>query len=226
MIKNYVAVFDFETGSLDTDEKCTPIEIACVILDPQKLEIVPDSEFNSLIHPGDFNMLQEAAMKKNRISLDALKEAPSRKVVFNNFAHYLDKYLVGTGPWAKPIAGGYNIHSFDIPIIQSVARQLNMVDKDGNQTFFRRTPKVDLYDLFFPWFHNDNTIANMQLDTLRERFNIPKDGSHRALKDVTDTADLICRLLRLTRKLSASVPVFRTNADVEELERRGKLANA
>jgi DNA polymerase III epsilon subunit-like protein len=40
-----ICVFDLETDGTNPD-KCSPVQIAAIMVDPRKLEIVPDSEFN------------------------------------------------------------------------------------------------------------------------------------------------------------------------------------
>lgn len=43
-----ICVFDLETDGTNPDV-CSPVQIAAVIVDPSKLEIVKDSEFNITI---------------------------------------------------------------------------------------------------------------------------------------------------------------------------------
>ncbi len=45
-----ICVFDYETD-LPTPETCNHVELACVIIDPFTLDIIPGSEFNSNIRP-------------------------------------------------------------------------------------------------------------------------------------------------------------------------------
>ena len=45
-----ICVFDLETDGSNPDS-CSPVQIAAVIIDPRKLEIIPDSEFNINLMP-------------------------------------------------------------------------------------------------------------------------------------------------------------------------------
>ena len=45
-----ICVFDFETDGVDTSI-CSPVQIAALIIDPIKLEIIPDSRFNIVLQP-------------------------------------------------------------------------------------------------------------------------------------------------------------------------------
>ena len=47
---NKICVFDFETDGSDP-RACSPVQIAAVIIDPIKLEIIPNSEFNINFKP-------------------------------------------------------------------------------------------------------------------------------------------------------------------------------
>jgi len=40
-----ICVFDFETDG-SNPECCSPVQIAALMIDPKKLEVIPDSEFN------------------------------------------------------------------------------------------------------------------------------------------------------------------------------------
>ena len=50
MNNNKICVFDFETDGSDPTE-CSPVQLSSVIVDPVKLEIVKDSEFNIYLKP-------------------------------------------------------------------------------------------------------------------------------------------------------------------------------
>ncbi len=45
---NKICVFDFETDGANPNV-CSPVQIAALIIDPIKLEVVPNSEFNLML---------------------------------------------------------------------------------------------------------------------------------------------------------------------------------
>ena len=45
-----ICVFDLETDGVNPD-MCSPVQIAALMVDPVKLEIIPDSEFNINLKP-------------------------------------------------------------------------------------------------------------------------------------------------------------------------------
>jgi hypothetical protein len=59
-----ICVFDLETDGANPDI-CSPVQIAAIIVDPIRLEIIPDSEFNISLKPeamesNPFNLLKVA----------------------------------------------------------------------------------------------------------------------------------------------------------------------
>ena len=51
---NKICVFDFETDGTNVDT-LNPVQLAAVIVDPRKLELVKGGEFNSFIKPETFD---------------------------------------------------------------------------------------------------------------------------------------------------------------------------
>ena len=50
LLNNKICVFDFETDGKDP-KVCSPVQLAAVMVDSVKLEIIPNSEFNIQIKP-------------------------------------------------------------------------------------------------------------------------------------------------------------------------------
>ena len=50
MISNNICVFDFETDGANPSV-CSPVQLSAVIVDTNRLEIIPDSEFNTYLKP-------------------------------------------------------------------------------------------------------------------------------------------------------------------------------
>ena len=57
----------------------------------------------------------------------------------------------------------------------------------------------------FPRFENSNEVTSYSMDNMRDYFGMSKENAHDALKDVEDTAMLLCRFMRLYRRTSSSV---------------------
>lgn len=220
MNKNKICVFDFETD--DKDPKiCSPVQLACIIVDPISLEVVPDSEFNINFKPEvlendekyeyttdilDFHSKVRGCSKED--VLNDWKKYPSQQQAWKNFTNYLEKYHSRSSKksqFSAPIAAGYNINKYDLKIIERLSIKYKNTNKEGNTDLFYPRDVVDLMNLIFYWFEGNDELKSYTLDNLRDYFGISKDGAHDALKDVKDTAEIMIRFLKLHRNLSQKI---------------------
>jgi DNA polymerase III epsilon subunit-like protein len=217
---NKICVFDFETDGSDP-RVCSPVQIASVIIDPIKLEIVPKSEFNIFFKPdvlaNDENyeyttdILDFHAKVKGCSKEDILKEwkaYPSQEQSWKMFTNYLEMYHSRSSKksqFSAPIAAGYNINRFDLPIVDRLSNKYGNTNKELKTDIFYPRDVVDIMNLIFYWFENNGDLKSYSLDSLRDYFGISKAGAHDALKDVKDCADILIRFLRLHRNLSNKI---------------------
>lgn len=216
-----LCVFDLETDGSDPDV-CSPVQIAAVIVDPIKLEIIPDSEFNITLKPEklldnesyayedsdvlDFHSKVRGCSKD--IILNSWKEYPNQKNSWERFVSYLDLYhsrSTKKSCFSAPIACGYNINRFDLKIINRLSKKYNNINKEGATSLFYPRDMVDVMNVVFYWFEGNDELKNFTLDNLRDYFGISKEGAHDALKDVKDTAEIMIRFLKLHRNLSKKI---------------------
>lgn len=217
---NKICVFDFETDGSDP-RVCSPVQIAAVIVDPIKLEIVPSSEFNINFKPEvledndnyeyqtdilDFHAKVKGCSTEQVLS--EWKTYPKQQHAWEMFVNYLDKYHTRASKksqFSAPIAAGYNIYRFDLPIIERLSTKYNNLNKEKKTDLFYPRDVVDCINLVFYWFEHNNDLKNYSLDTIRDYFGISKDGAHDAIKDVRDTAEIIIRFMKLHRNLSSKI---------------------
>lgn len=222
MLQKKICVFDFETDGSDP-EKCSPVQLAAVIVDPLKLQIIDGSEFNIYCKPEvmesdpnyeyttdiiDFHSRVKGCSKEEVYK--QWKEYPSQKLAWDSFVSYLDKYHCGgrkkKNIFTAPIAAGYNIHRFDLKIINRLSQKYKTVDnKENISSLFYPRDVLDIMNLFFYWFENSTDLKSYSLDTVRDYLGISKDGAHDALKDVRDCANILIRFLRLHRRLATKI---------------------
>jgi len=215
-------VFDLETDGSNPDV-CSPVQIAAIMVDPIKLEIIPDSEFNINLKPdalesnpeydySDSDVLDFHAKvqgnDKNKI-LANWKNFQKQEIGWNMFVSYLDMYHIRSNSkkscFSAPIAAGYNINRFDLRIIDRLSKKYNNINKEGRTSLFYPRDVVDIMNVIFYWFENNNELKNYTLDNLRDYLGIDKTGAHDALKDVKDTANILMRFLKLHRNLGNKV---------------------
>jgi DNA polymerase III epsilon subunit-like protein len=210
-----------ETDGVDPDS-CSPVQIAAVIVDPLRLEIIPDSEFNVSIKPekleadsnyaySDSDILEFHAKVRGSSKEDVLKMWHSytpQQQSWKLFLSYLEKYHIRSDKkscFTAPIAAGYNINRFDLRIIERLSKKYNNLNKEGRSSLFYPRDVVDVMNVIFYWFEANNELKSYSLDNLRDYLGISKEGAHDALKDVRDTADILIRFLRLHRNLGKKV---------------------
>ena len=218
MNKRWIIVFDWETDGKDP-LTCNPVELAAIPIDPRTLEIKVDKAFNTVIKPPGFTKeeyftddrqktIEWHAKQRDVNSEDIIamwKKGKSQKIAWKNFCEYCKKFNIekSYGNWyTEPVAAGYNIVGFDLPICQ------RMADKHKTGMPFSKTSKMDVMDLLFYWFENLDEPKNMRLDTMREFFSIQTAQAHEAYSDTLDTAKLLVQFLQFHRR-QAKVSKFK-----------------
>lgn len=197
---------------------CSPVQLAAIMVDPIKLEIIKDSEFNINLKPEklDLNVdnpytdsdILDWHSKVRGSTPDAIledwKTYPAQEKSWKMFINYLDKYHSRSSKkniFSAPVAAGYNIFRFDLKITERLSKKYHNVTNEGTSSLFYPRDTIDVMNLVFYWFEGSKEIKNLTMDTLREYLGISKENSHDALKDVKDTAEILIRFLKLHRKL-------------------------
>jgi len=213
---NNICVFDLET--LGTDIKVDEVtQIACVMIDPRTLKVIPNSQFSSLIRPidtmsGTPSQIEQkwfkarSAMNITGQKRDELEKAPLPEHVWKAFAAHVKRYNSGgTGPTARPIPSGHNIINFDLPLVERYCKKYKMVGEDGRPKIFNPRTTLDTLHICFMWFENMVEPERLSMDILRDYFGISKQGSHEAQNDVSVAAELIIRFLKVYRRYAPKV---------------------
>lgn len=220
MLTKKICVFDFETDGADPTV-CSPVQLAAVMVDPMKLEIVKGSEFNINMKPevleanpdhkygGDI-LEFHAKVRGCKASdiLSAWQDYPKQEQAWKQFISYLEKYHCRhskKSQFSAPIASGYNINRFDLVIIDRLSQKYKNLNKEKRSNIFYQRDVLDIMNLIFYWFESSNEVKSFALDNMREYFGISKEGAHDAMKDVNDCAEILIRFLRLHRNLGEKV---------------------
>jgi DNA polymerase III epsilon subunit-like protein len=217
---NKICVFDFETDG-SNPFVCSPVQIAAVMIDPINLSVIKDSELNLHFKPEvlendpdyeykgdilDFHAKVKGTDKESVLA--EWKTYPSQKTSWNLFTDYMDKYHSRSSKksqFSAPIAAGYNIHRFDLPIIERLSTKYGNLNKEKRSNVFYMRDVLDIMHIVFLWFENNTDLKSYSLDSLRDYFGISKEGAHDALKDVRDCAEILIRFLKLHRRMSTKI---------------------
>ena len=221
MLTKKICVFDMETDGSDPNF-CSPVQISAVMVDPVKLEVVSGSEFNIFCKPEVMEETADYKYETDILSFHAKvrgcseddiykqwQEYPSQEVAWKSFVSYLEKYHCFGGKkksmFSAPIAAGYNIHRFDLKIVNRLClKYKNYEPKEKNSNIFHPRDVLDIMNLVFYWFES-TSLKSYSLDSIREYMGLSKEGAHDALKDVQDCAKILIRFLKLHRNLSQKV---------------------
>ena len=217
---NKICVFDFETDGTDPTS-CSPVQIAAIMIDPISLEIINNSEFNIYFKPEVFEQNAEYEYETDILDFHAKVKAttkedvrkqwlayPSQQQSWKLFIDYLDKYHTRASKksqFSAPIAAGYNINRFDLKIIERLSKKYDNLNKEGNSNIFFQRDVIDIMNIVFYWFEQNNELKSYSMDNLRDYLGISKDGAHDALKDVKDCADILIRFMKLHRNIAQKV---------------------
>lgn len=213
MIRNNIVFRDWETGSKNR-YNTQPIQLAAVIIDIKRLEVVPDSLFESTLRPlftdeecekAGVAPLEDEALKKNGFTREELQTAPYPKLVWQNYCDYLKNYnLKGKdgSKWDAPAVGGYNNCNFDDFIDIRMCEQYGpKLDEWGGWSLYHPFFRFDAQQLVQNFFHAKkiNTFNSISMDAMREYFGYSMENAHKADVDVKQGADLLIRFLKLTK---------------------------
>jgi DNA polymerase III epsilon subunit-like protein len=229
MNNNKICVFDFETDGSDPT-CCSPVQLAAVMVDSVKLEVIKGSEFNINLKPEklasvtkatvddnpylDSDILEWHAKVKGVDKSDILNswlDYPDQKHSWNQFINYLDGYHLVSAKGKKtkftaPIASGYNINRFDMKIIDRLCKKYDSYDnKENSNTIFHPRDQIDIMNIVYLWFKYIPSIKSISLDSIRSYMGIDATNAHDALKDVNDCAQILIRFLKLHQNFAQKI---------------------
>jgi DNA polymerase III epsilon subunit-like protein len=225
-----ICLYDFESGSINP-RTTQPLELAAVMIDARKLEIIKDSLFCSKIKPlsdedavkKGLDPIQKSALAVNNLSLAELDKAPDEKTVWNNFIQYQYRFNIKKDTWNAAISCGFNITNFDKYIVDRLCKTYGpWDDKKQQQKIFNPVQSIDLKDITFLMNENNPEVDRNNFDTIRSWLNLDMDsiahhltddsmrGAHSAAVDVLQGAEVLCKMMKLIRHWSKKTD-FRGN---------------
>lgn len=223
MSKTVAIAIDTETGSkyAHTTQLCS---IGAVAIDMQKLEIIPNTEFYSLVKPEDESKLEPEALAVNKLKVEDLRLAPSEKTVWSNFIDYVKRYKSSNNHWGNPKFIGYNHINFDLIIFDRLCSKYGNTDKEGIQNLYHRRDKIDMINDIYRWLGFTDKLQSISFDTVREYMGMKTDPkvieimrnkfnytdseklAHNAFSDAYDAGKLYIRFFKLYKELSTRIP--------------------
>ena len=158
--------------------------------------------------------LEDEALAITRKTREDLAKAPQPKAVWQKFTNFVDKYNFKKTNFYAPLAAGYNIIGFDLPIVDRMCEQYGPKHKKtGRQGLFSPIYKLDLMHTVWMWMENNADIKSLSMDSMRDLLGVPKENAHDALQDVKDTANLMIAFMKLYRRMSPKIKFEKAFAD-------------
>jgi len=203
----------FETG------EASVIQYACIAIDVNKIEYVPNSEFFTWVLPEDIEdddyiekhqrTLDWHANLRNISVEDFVKQIKdngiSQKTALKQFSEHVCKY--GNGPKTQPGAGGQNIRGFDTPILEILCDKYKV-----KYPFSKKwQDHWDLMDVTSKWFcYAEQAPRGVGMDELRRWFRVEdKQGqAHSALTDIHHEGYFIKRFMNFHKYIIQNTPTL------------------
>ena len=207
---NYNCIICFDLESTGKSSKTAQIvQIGAICVDSRRLEIMQGTEFNILIKPlygGEakaegLEELSDGAIGIHGKTHAILEESGvSLETGLSNFLSYVNDKNYSKTKWKAPIAAGYNIIGYDLPILNRDLARTKLENP------FHPVYQIDVLQQMFLLFENNKNVTSLSADNLIRRYMGWKDegSSHDALGDVIMTAELMCKTMRLLRKVAST----------------------
>lgn len=217
MIVQDIMFLDFETTGVNP-LTCQPVQLAAVVIDGKKLEIIEGSEFQTLIRPEfdevtcaskRLDPLTDGSIRVHGKTADILANAPTVKVAWNMFVEYVKAWNPKGGKWDAPIMAGYNVMNYDAKIINRLATiepyKFGPVDNKGECTLFNPRLQWDLIHDVQRWTHFNPEITSVSFDNIRKYTGMSSDNAHDAMQDVRQGALFLCKFLNMYKKMTPNL---------------------
>lgn len=186
-----------------------------MVIHARKLEIQPGGVFESTMRcivddekavAAGFDPVEDGALEVTRKTKAEIAKGPLPKTVWKKFTQFVNKFNYKGTNWTAPIAAGYNINGYDMPIVNRYCEMYGPFDeKKKEQKLFNPIFTMDVMQHIYCWFENNADVKGYSMDYLREYFGMSKDNAHDALQDVKDTANILIKFLLMQRNLSKKI---------------------
>lgn len=206
---NHYCIFDYETGGLDT-QTCQLTQICAIMINPRTLRIEPNGIFNSEIQPifeeekaiaAGWSPVDDKALEITKKTKAKLMEAPPFKTVWDKYLQFHKKFNPTRSTYKAPIAVGYNIINFDIPITDRICIKYGPTYKD-RPSLLNIMQRYDVYNMFGSYTENDPSVTSMKLIDCAKwmGIDVSEDLLHDAFMDVKICANIFVKLMHLKRE--------------------------
>ena len=211
MILRKTMVVDFESVGADPNT-CEPVQLSAIVIDPYKLEVIKDSEFDITIRPDDIDKEDYMELNQDSINwhaktrnkspqqiIDMWKTGVDTKTAITSFIQYINKWNPKKNSSYTACQWGGANFSFDQTIFKRYCDKYGISYKN---LFWWRDSICCLHWSWSLLQWKDDCPRDFKMDTLREYYKMPIGDSHNSLQDVYDEAKIIIRYMAFFKKIS------------------------
>lgn len=161
--------------------------------------------------PYDMDNIEDQALQVGRTTREHLLTLPDTEVVWPTFVNWVNKQNKKNSVYTAPIPVGFNIIGYDMPIIRAYCKKYKTAwdEERQDQKLFSQVYKFDVLDHLWYWFENNSDVKKLKLEEILIYMGADEKtilGSHDALNDVKNTAEIAIRLLKMQRFMTELKP--------------------
>lgn len=204
MNRNTLLVFDLETTAADPN-KAQITQIAACAINSKTLEI--KDSFASYCKPENMDDIEDGALAATRMTREQIATFPETKLVWPQFVDFVNKYNYRNTVYTAPIPCGYNILGYDMVIINRYCEKFGTEwdEKRQSQKLFSQVYSFDVLHHLWFWFESVPDLEKLKLTEVFKYMGA-EDAvieAHDAVVDVRNTAELVIRLFKMQRYMTA-----------------------
>lgn len=203
-----IICLDLETSGKDP-KTAQIVQIAALVLHGRKHTIKEGAEFNCLVKPlygeecskAGLQELDDGAIKIHGKTHEILANAITLESALKNFTEFCLEHNFRKTDWTAPIAAGYNINGYDLPILK------RDYERTGLKYPLHPVFTIDAMQISWLFFENNSEVKSLSQDNLVRGYMGYKDpegmAAHDAMGDVKASTEVTRRYLKLIRGVAA-----------------------
>lgn len=174
------------------------------------LNIIRGSEFQIFMKPENMDAMEDDALRVTNMTREQIATFPETAVVFPTFINWINKYNKGGAGnvYTAPIPMGMNIDGYDMKILDRYCKKYKIAwdEERQQQKALSQVYSYDLLKHLWFWFESVQDLDKLKLTHVLEYMGAAKERietAHDAMVDVKNTADIIIRIFKMQRHMTA-----------------------
>lgn len=203
---NNIIVFDLETTS-KFEHEAQILQIGAVAICGRTLNVL--DRFQNYVRIDNLDLITAEITKVNGITREICEAATHENVVLPQFFEWTGRYnsRKNGDEWGLPIAAGYNIDNYDLPIISRYAQHYKYWnEKAGRQKVFAPVFTLDVIKFVAAATRTNSEVKSISLPNILLHMGMPPEeiekNAHNGVWDAEQTAMILIKFLKLFQWLT------------------------